>query len=669
MVWNWGNFLQEDTKPRIVDTRTGEIVCVLEGHADYVRGCRLLDDDSLLTWSNDETLRLWRLDGSCIAVLEGHSGYISSVLELDGNRIASSSGDGAVRIWSRADGECLRCLTWDHHAANDTPTLHCAQGDRLVVGFEQRILLVDTVSDETLSETRTGQYFPHALAYDDAHFMIVADDCIELFRWRDGESVSLLQVKDYSPQILCGPEDQLLTASVDRKTRSRLTFRLWRPLSGDLLASAEMSGAEALSMAFDENGGRVEVWTKDYRRLTLALPSLQVVKKNGVESMKAEGFDVFAPDRGRIDAEKGRELDTSWLDRRSAHTVDFTGLEERPDFWKSGALADGRLVLRFPDQWRVYENSMKEYEAYSDAHMRLAQPDYLQSLQHHLCLNGDAHALAIYAAAARGRSPEAVSRAIARLHEDDLLKANERAHLLLAPAREGSVIGFASMIGAVWRLREEGDAFELICHEDAQAFVQGEPVIAPDGVLHRWTQEGARPLTAPGDGPVVAVHPEFRSRVRNSRWRGDSDLLVRSGTGVSVFDVPTGRRKTFLDGGHGMGNWGFRELAAGPIVTWSRLSLRSWHPDTYAPLMELQDPEDWGPGYEVVRAVGERLVFSPGQHTHDTRVMLWDGRYKLSVYGGHNIEIADIRMLKPGVFLSEGADAWCGGELHLWMAP
>ena len=199
MVWNWGNFLREDTRPRIIDTRTGESLCVLEGHSDYVRGCRLLDDETLLTWSNDETLRLWRLDGTCVAVLEGHEGYISSVLDLCDKRIASSSGDGSVRIWSLPDGACLKRLTWETKATSDTPELFCAQGDRMVVGFDQRILLVDTVSGETLSETRTGQYFPHALAYDDAHFMIVADDCIEMFRWRDGQSVSLLQVKDGWP--------------------------------------------------------------------------------------------------------------------------------------------------------------------------------------------------------------------------------------------------------------------------------------------------------------------------------------------------------------------------------------------------------------------------------------------------------------------------------------
>ena len=199
MVWNWGNFLQEDTKPRIIDTKTGETLCVLDGHSDYVRGCRLLDDKTLLTWSNDQTLRLWRLDGTCVAVLEGHEGYISSVLDLGGNRIASSSGDGSVRIWSVPDCTCLKRLVWDANAANDTPTLFCAQGDRMVVGFDQRILLANPLSGEALSETRTSQHFPHAQAYDDAHFMIVADDCIELLRWNDGESVSILQVDDGWP--------------------------------------------------------------------------------------------------------------------------------------------------------------------------------------------------------------------------------------------------------------------------------------------------------------------------------------------------------------------------------------------------------------------------------------------------------------------------------------
>lgn len=58
LVWNWGNFLHEDTQPRLVNTKTGRSLAVFEGHSDYVRGAMMLGSDRIVTWSNDCSIRI-----------------------------------------------------------------------------------------------------------------------------------------------------------------------------------------------------------------------------------------------------------------------------------------------------------------------------------------------------------------------------------------------------------------------------------------------------------------------------------------------------------------------------------------------------------------------------------------------------------------------------------
>ncbi len=47
VVWNWSNFLQEDTRPRVIHTATGATLCELVGHTDYIRGGLELPENRL----------------------------------------------------------------------------------------------------------------------------------------------------------------------------------------------------------------------------------------------------------------------------------------------------------------------------------------------------------------------------------------------------------------------------------------------------------------------------------------------------------------------------------------------------------------------------------------------------------------------------------------------
>jgi hypothetical protein len=84
---------------------------VLEGHTKSVLGAMPLPGDRILSWSGDQTLRLWdAATGACLAVLQGHTGCVREALPLPNDRILSRAEDNTLRVWDAATGACLAVL-------------------------------------------------------------------------------------------------------------------------------------------------------------------------------------------------------------------------------------------------------------------------------------------------------------------------------------------------------------------------------------------------------------------------------------------------------------------------------------------------------------------------------------------------------------------------------
>ena len=89
----------------------GEVLHRFEGHINWVRGLEVLGETNILSWSDDQTLRLWDLDTeTCRIVLAGHQGPIRGGLLLSDSRWLSWSEDATLRVWDLAQGICLHTL-------------------------------------------------------------------------------------------------------------------------------------------------------------------------------------------------------------------------------------------------------------------------------------------------------------------------------------------------------------------------------------------------------------------------------------------------------------------------------------------------------------------------------------------------------------------------------
>jgi len=87
----------------------GNLEKEFEAHDQAVRGFCEVPGIGFASCSNDETVKLWTLDGVSIGILTGHSGFVYHVTTLLSGELVSCCDDKSVRIWNR-DGQCQQII-------------------------------------------------------------------------------------------------------------------------------------------------------------------------------------------------------------------------------------------------------------------------------------------------------------------------------------------------------------------------------------------------------------------------------------------------------------------------------------------------------------------------------------------------------------------------------
>ncbi len=80
--------------------QTGQCIRVLRGHTRIVRYLAILNNDHVVSTSEDTTVRIWNVrTGNCVQVLQGHNRDVGAVTVLYDRSIISWSTDRTGLMW------------------------------------------------------------------------------------------------------------------------------------------------------------------------------------------------------------------------------------------------------------------------------------------------------------------------------------------------------------------------------------------------------------------------------------------------------------------------------------------------------------------------------------------------------------------------------------------
>jgi WD40 repeat protein len=240
----------------------------------------------------DETIEVWRQDGSLITTLRGHRGSINAVaVSADGQTIVSGSTDKTVKVW-RQDGSLITTLT-GHNAV--TGIAVSADGQTIVSGSLDGTLRVWQTNNSKVMSFRTDQFGVESVAVSADGQTIVSgsfDGTVKVLQ-RDGSLTSTLEDHDSAVKKVA--------ISADSKTIVSSNFKgivkVWQKSGRGIFSPvATLNGRHPLAMDVDSIAisadGKTIVsisWDKSVNRS----------KNNIIKIWRQDGFLIDTPKNRR----------------------------------------------------------------------------------------------------------------------------------------------------------------------------------------------------------------------------------------------------------------------------------------------------------------------------------------------------------------------------------
>ena len=227
---NVNNFVvgYDDGLIKIWRTEDFEIEKIFTGHTSQIRKMIKQNDETIISCSDDATIRGWSLDSyeaDCAFTLSGHEDKINDILLLDlydNNSLISVSDDKTIRIWNLETKECDNAIKTE-----DIQTcLGRLRNAKFMVGGEDGAVTVFNIEGFEPILSISAHTEPVELLYESPFTGDIItgsqDNLVKIFKVDNGTCIKVLEGhKNTILNVVQLDENNILTASVDK------TVKIW----------------------------------------------------------------------------------------------------------------------------------------------------------------------------------------------------------------------------------------------------------------------------------------------------------------------------------------------------------------------------------------------------------------------------------------------------------
>ncbi|WRH67556.1 MAG: AAA-like domain-containing protein [Planktothrix sp. GU0601_MAG3] len=241
---------------------------ILSGHSGWVSAVIFSPDGKIIASAGgDNTVKLWKPDGTPIKTLSGHSGWVSAVsFSPDGKIIASASADKTVKLW-KPDGTLIKTLSghsgWVSAVSfsPDGKIIASAGADKTVKLWKPDGILLKTLSGHSDSVS--------AVSFSPDGKIIASvsrDKTVKLWK-PDGTLIKTLSGHSDSVSVVSfSPDGKIIASASDDNT-----VKLWKP-DGTLIKTLSGHSDSVSVVSFSPDGeiiasasadNTVKLWKRD----------------------------------------------------------------------------------------------------------------------------------------------------------------------------------------------------------------------------------------------------------------------------------------------------------------------------------------------------------------------------------------------------------------------
>lgn len=315
----------------------------LEGHNEEVRSVSFSPNGKILaTASDDNTVRLWSIDGRELKKLSGQNQLFRSVrFSPDGQTIAAISADNTVKLWT-VDGKELMTFPGKADEENFMADLCFSPNGRVIAASGINNTLKLWHLDGQPHQTLTGhkQQVWSLSCSPDGQTIVAADRGGTVKLWRmDGREIKSFQA---SPQAIFGvsfsPDGQsFITAGGDTQ------IKLWS-LEGKEIKTIGKHDNYAIAVRFSPDGRQIASVSPDK---TLRLWSID---GKGLKTFKGHQngiFDLsFSPDGQSIATAGGDDTVRLWNLNNQNHQ---SAIRHTDSLWSVSISPDSKIIATAGD--------------------------------------------------------------------------------------------------------------------------------------------------------------------------------------------------------------------------------------------------------------------------------------------------------------------------------